>query len=262
VEVINLGLPWYNSQDNLNLLNFALTLNPDLVVSYGGANNIVDLSLAQLRESGYPQWLRWVVALKRYSLFLYKAHIQLKTFLDRWSHTSARSVQSETFEVFFPRALIEAEAGRVFVKPFEQDMLEMKRRVEAQRAQFLLVSQLRAPLGQDWLRLQKERGQSDARFLDYERYLDDMTFYTFHEVVSRKLAVEGRLNIIDTIQYMHARLVLDLNVFAKENKIKYVDFVSLVNGKFSLLTTDVHLTEDGNEQLAAVLGDYLTPGNR
>jgi hypothetical protein len=257
VEVINLGLPWYNSEDNLNLLNFALTLKPDLVIYYGAANDIVDLGLRRLRQDRYPAVLRYITTMERYSLFLYKGRMYLQSSIDKIALSKRNSIQAQLSTTYFQRDLIENSAVRLFIDPFEANIKKVQGQVKDHNAKFVLVSQLRAPLGKDWIKLQKEEMKYDDDLKAIEEKLNSMNFYSYGEYLSLKLSTEQRLNVIETIQYIHSKLVMDLGPFAMRNDMLLLDFVKAVGGDFSYLTTDLHLTEQGNEELANALFNYL-----
>jgi lysophospholipase L1-like esterase len=258
VEVINLGLPWYNSTDNLNLLKFCLKLRPDLVIYYGGANDIVDIGIPKLRRLEQRSYLRAILDLEKYSLFLYKSRILIQTHLEKMiAQREGADTYSHLTEKFFSADQIQNSVDGFFVSPFLENLRRFKKILNENKTQFVIVTQIRAPLGRDWIDLAKEKRAFTEPLREIEKTILNKNFFSYSDYLSDKLYVEGKLNVIETVQFMHSRLFSRMIEFSKKEGIPLIDFVRIVNGNFSLLTTDLHLTEAGNEEMAKVLVENL-----
>jgi hypothetical protein len=168
------------------------------------------------------------------------------------------SVQSDGANVYVDAPVIQDGAVRLFITPFEMNMKSFRDKLRDNNTKFILVKQIRAPLGRDWFKQRKEEGKYNDELRNFEQDINTTNFYSYYEQLSQKLVKENRLNLIETVQYMHARLIAHLDTFAKENNIVLVDFVKDIKGDFKLLTTDLHLTEQGNEALADDLFNFIT----
>lgn len=262
VEVINLGLPWYNTVNNLKLLDFALKLNPDLVIFYGAANDLGDLGWREFKKQNNSLITNFLSYIMDYSLFFHKADVAMKYYLAKFSIGFSIGGNYNAWDLAFSKEfenrVISDNAEKVFIAPFLKNVKQFSKTLEEHNVEFILVAQIRAPLGEDWLELQKNSGKFTKDLQMMERQLHTMNFQSYCNFLVDKMKTNHSLNNIEVIHYMHCRLRGRLQVFAKNNNITFLDFINYINGNFEYLKTDVHLTEEGNEKLASALHTQLT----
>lgn len=260
-EVVNLGLPWYNTNNNLNLMQFVVSLKPDLVLFYGGANDIGDIAMRQLDQSlGATRLQKLLSGLEKYSFFIYKAKIFFQTRMQRQQtpEESLVAVREKLTKTLFSREQIDFAENSYSANLIFKNLDRFKSIAEANGAKFIIASQLRAPIGKDWLKLAKDSKIFNDDLRSLEKVIQTIGFDAYQAQLERDLNIKGHLNYAETQQLLHARYIASLSSYAKARGILLVDFVKYIEGNFSYLVTDLHLSEEGNARLAEAVFKSLS----
>jgi lysophospholipase L1-like esterase len=253
VEVINLGLPWYTTQNQIKLLDFALGLSPDLVIFMGGANDHVYLGLKKLANSqSYAR--QFLSIIEDHSLFFYKS----KLLLGRYLKGNAEPREFTIDKKYVDGDFLEKSITSTFIAPVEENLAKMANRIRLSGSRFLVVSQMRVPISKDFFEELRLKEKLSSNFENIEYRIKTSNYYTYQNYINDRLNKGDGLDVINTIQYVHYKFTSDLRTFCKKNGIEFVDFVEKTNGNFSNFVSDLHLTEEGNDIFANIIFRYIS----
>jgi lysophospholipase L1-like esterase len=250
-EVINLGLPWYNTESNLKLLEFALTLSPDMVIYVGGATDVVDLGMPRLQSHKVPLAHLLAKSVERYSLLAAKLRILVEPPPTLSPEEQKQAIERAVSERVSSNDLEDARS--LVVEPILSNLQVMRKRVEDTGARFVVATQLRAPVGWDWIAKTKANGTFASAIRAYEYKMRRHDFTAYHAEVMSKLESQGGVTSVDATQFVFGLYIEGLRQFAQTQGMTLVDFVVQSSGSFALLTSDLHMTVRGHEQFADAL---------
>jgi lysophospholipase L1-like esterase len=246
-EVLNLGIPHLRSEQILSLfLAEALPLQPDVVTFYEGVNDAAREERASAPESApadeedRPTNLRGRLSRLSAVRSVYRAlrrRLVFVRFADTLLVHPARTWSQQELEAH-ARGKSEFFLSNLDLVHFECERRGILFIVANQQAQSLLLEreEIRG------VTYREESGLVRAK-LEREKYIDfpELCFLT------------------------HNQLMTDLESWAREREVPFVDIIRLLDATRDVLVSWVHLSPEGNRKIAAAFADEIVgrlPVNR
>lgn len=231
-EVVNLGIPHTTSQQNLALFRTeALPLEPDVVTFYEGINDTTDLSAIRAHRArsggralgGWPALREAYARLQSVSL--------AAAFVAYLTEPGLRATPEE----------IERHQ-RESSERFLANLSEIARECEARGIAFVVANQ------------QAQSNAVPRESLHGVRYAQEA------RALRRSLEKRGFVETAWQVYFLtHVRLMRDLETWARERGIPFVDAIAALDGDRDVLLSWVHLSPEGNRMLAEAFADAILP---
>jgi hypothetical protein len=222
-----------------------------MVIYVGGATDVVDLGMPRLQSHKVPLAHLLAKSVERYSLLAAKLRILVEPPPTLSPEEQKQAIERAVSERVSSNDLEDARS--LVVEPILSNLQVMRKRVEDTGARFVVATQLRAPVGWDWIAKTKANGTFASAIRAYEYKMRRHDFTAYHAEVMSKLESQGGVTSVDATQFVFGLYIEGLRQFAQTQGMTLVDFVVQSSGSFALLTSDLHMTVRGHEQFADAL---------
>lgn len=229
VQVINAGIPHFASDNLISIFrNELLRYSPDLITIYSAYNDavrIIDMTASQRILRWLHEHLAIYVALKRLSSMLGGPEFHSK-YAKYAKLSNADYVRTQVI---------------LHIERFDNNLREI---VAIARMKGVHVLFIRQPI-----KMSEIRGSGPEAKWSYEGDLRS---------TRQKLEHDEFLSSEEVTLIIHSELLQTLDVIAEHFSIPVVDNVRIVNQHPEYFASYVHLTEEGNQALAATLAETIS----
>ena len=243
-EVINFAIPHAISDQILAMLMAeGLALEPDIITFYEGRNDSFKLHPMEFRggESKDWQYQDHDSAFQRFRESL-ASRLMLARLVEELITNNARVEAEKTLEIL---DRVAARTSREFIR----DLDTIRKMAEERNIEFIVISQ--QANSKSWYGLpEKERVKNKG--------------LTYQDEVNQILSLLYAGESISGYEFnflIHDRLMRDLETWAKEKELPYIDFIEMLDQKRHLLVSWVHLHPEANILLADAIADKIYKGS-
>lgn len=239
-EVINFAIPHAISDQILAMfIAEGLALDPDIITFYEGRNDSYQLHPMEFRggdanyweQDNQPQTLERITESLNNRLLLAK-------LIDELITNNARVEAEKTLEIL---DRVASRTSREFIR----DLDTIRKIADDRNIEFIVISQ--QANSKSWYGLpEKERLKSKG--------------VTYQDEVDQILSVLNAGESISGYEFnflIHDRLMRDLETWAEEKELPYIDFIEILDKKRHLLVSWVHLHPEANKLLADAIADKI-----
>jgi len=219
-EVINLGIPHMHSATIYSLfLAEALPLDPDIVTFYEGINDTIQSPKGSIRDQ-----TKGVPLLQSLWSILHD-HSLLTAFLESVRRSMRAKLSTQDFH-----RMLEGKSEN-YIENVRRIYEESRKR----NIHFILLNQ------QAWSKLVPRK---ELRGTTYQEEVKQ---------VKTKLSEKGVLTSKEASMLIHSVLMENLEKFAVDNHVPFVDIIDALNQERDVLVSWVHLSPKGNKMIATTL---------
>ena len=243
-EVINFAIPHAISDQILAMLMAeGLALDPDIITFYEGRNDSFKLHPMEFRGGGSEDWQHQnqdsISQRFRESL---ANRLLLARLVDELITNNARVEAEKTLEIL---DRVAARTSREFIG----DLDAIRKMAEARNILFIAISQ--QANSKSWYGLPEQERVKNKGF----SYADEV-----NQILSLLYAGES-ISGYEFNFLIHDRLMRDLETWAKDKEVPYIDFIEMLDQKRHLLVSWVHLHPEANILLADAIADKIYQGS-
>lgn len=220
-EVINLGIPHFLTDQIASVfLEEALALNPDVVTFYEGINDSSDTKTLK-KTLRHVSWVRQLV------IPLYQRLVSVKFVVASFKAPKKFTEQKINSH-------LDGKSER-----FLKNLSLIRDECEKRGIVFIVANQ-----------------QAKSLLVD-ENEIKGVTYDDEVELIRRKLSEESFLSAKEMYLHVHSLLMRDLEGWAADNNVPFVDVIGALDQDRDVLSSWVHLNPEGNRLVAEVFAQEI-----